>query len=199
MKASTIQSMPTISRRWIGRRSATTARRKLSAHQASSRPPTPPRAESTRLSASSWRTSRARAGAERGSDRQLALTRRRAGQEQVGDVGAGDEEHERDRPGEHEQRRAHVAGQLFAKRHDPRRPAGVEVGKHPRQVGGDLRHVLLRARERDAGLQPADDLVERPRGVRVCAVNPIGSQTSTLLSRNEKPGGMTPTTVYGAP
>ena len=40
---------------------------------------------------------------------------------------------------------------------------------------------------------------QRPRGVRDCAVNPIGSQTSTVLSRNEKPGGMTPTTVYGVP
>ena len=41
--------------------------------------------------------------------------------------------------------------------------------------------------------------IDRPRGVRVCAVNPKGSQMSTFLSRNEKPGGMTPMTEYGVP
>ena len=49
------------------------------------------------------------------------------------------------------------------------------------------------------GFRRPTTVSERPRGIRACAVNPIGSHTSTLLSRNEKPGGMTPTTVYGVP
>ncbi len=49
------------------------------------------------------------------------------------------------------------------------------------------------------GFNRPTTMSDRPRGVRACAVKPIGSHTSTLLSRNEKPGGMTPTTVYGVP
>ena len=50
--------------------------------------------------------------------------------------------------------------------------------------------------EGDAGLQPSDNpIIHRPRGVRASAEKPTGSQTSTVLSRNENPAGMTPTTV----
>ena len=47
-------------------------------------------------------------GAERRPDGKFPLSHRRAGQEQVRHVRARDEEHERDRAGEHQQRRAHA-------------------------------------------------------------------------------------------
>ena len=59
-------------------------------------PSAPPIAASSRLSVSSWRTSRAARRAERQPHRHLLLPRRRARQQQVGDVGADDQQHQRD-------------------------------------------------------------------------------------------------------
>ena len=54
------------------------------------------------------------AGPQRGADRDLARARRGAGEQQVGDVGAGDEQHEADRAQQEEESRADVAHQLSA-------------------------------------------------------------------------------------
>ena len=50
------------------------------------------------------------AGAERHADGDLALARRRARQQQVRQVGAGDEQHQQHRSAQNQQRRAQVAG-----------------------------------------------------------------------------------------
>ena len=66
---------------------------------------TPPAIDSTTLSVSSWRMMPAAAGADRGADGDLALAAGGAHEQQVGDVGAGDQQHEADRADQHEQRR----------------------------------------------------------------------------------------------
>ena len=58
------------------------------------------------------------ARAERRAYRQLALTRRRARQQQVDDVGAGDEEQAADRAEEDEEERPDATDQLIVQRHD---------------------------------------------------------------------------------
>ena len=69
----------------------------------------------------SCRTSRAAAGADGGADRHLAAPADGAGQQQVRDVGAGDEQDEADGADEDPQRAAHVADDLLAQRHDAER------------------------------------------------------------------------------
>ena len=64
---------------------------------------------------------RPRDAAERRADGDLALAAGGAHQQQVGDVGAGDEQHEADGAGEHEQRLADVADQHLADRIDAER------------------------------------------------------------------------------
>ena len=58
----------------------------------------------------------AAAGADRGADRDLALPAGGADQQQVGDVGAGDQQHEADRAEQHQQRRPHVPHELSLQR-----------------------------------------------------------------------------------
>ena len=146
----------------MGRRSATTPLRKPRAHQARRRPQTPPECGKDHALSEQLPDEPRPCRAECGANGQLALTRARSCQEQVGDVRAGDEQHESNRAGEHEERRANVAGQLLAQAHDPRRPAGIEVGKHLRQVQRDLSHVDLRAFDSNARLQTADDRQRSP-------------------------------------
>ena len=158
--------MPTISRRWMGKRSATTARRNPRAHHARSRPKRPPSAERTTLSASSWRMRRRASGAERGAHGELALPRRRPRQQQVGDVGARDQQHEGHGAGQDEERRTHVTGQLIAQRDDARRPAGVEVREHLRQSRPTpASSRAARVRRVMPGLQASDDR-QRPAARR---------------------------------
>ncbi len=73
---------------------------------------------STTLSASSWRTSRARRAAERRPHRQLALARGGADEQQVRDVGARDEQHERHRPHERQDRGPDVGDEILVHRLD---------------------------------------------------------------------------------
>ena len=68
-----------------------------SAHIASAAPAIPPATAITRLSSSSCCIDPAAAGAERDAHGHLALARRAAREQQVGDVDAGDEQHERRR------------------------------------------------------------------------------------------------------
>ena len=115
-----MKSMPTISRRWMGSRSATTARRKPSAHQASRRPHRSTDAREHEALRQQLTDEPRASRAKRGADRKLAVTRRRPSEEQVGDVCAGDQENKRHGGGEHDECRADVAGQLLAQRHDAR-------------------------------------------------------------------------------
>jgi hypothetical protein len=82
---------------------------------------------------------------------------------------------------------------------------GTTRDVHPVLKSGNLRVNSADTRVMSAcapsnvmpGLRRATVVIERPRGVRDCAVKPMGNQTSTVLSRNENVGGITPTTVYG--
>ena len=64
---------------------------------ASATPRRPPAPASRTLSVSSCRTMPPAGGAQRHTHRDLAASRERAREQQVGDVGAGDQEHERRR------------------------------------------------------------------------------------------------------
>ena len=86
--------------------------------RASTTPSTAPAPQSTRLSASSVRRSAPWPGAERGPHGQLALAAHRARQDQVGDVRAGDDEHDRGGGEQHEQDRPRRRGNLIAQRRD---------------------------------------------------------------------------------
>ncbi len=111
-------SIPTNSRRWTGRRSATTARRNPSAHHASRQSARAADAREDEALGEQLAHEPRASGAERGADRELAVARGRPREQEVGDVGAGNEEHEGDGAGEDEQRGTDVAGQLLAQRHD---------------------------------------------------------------------------------
>ena len=73
-----------------------------------------PAPQSSRLSASSVRRSAHGAGAERRADRQLPFAPDRPRENQVGDVRAGDDEHQRRRRQQHEQDRPRRRGDLVA-------------------------------------------------------------------------------------
>ena len=78
------------------------------AHAAPSRPSAPPATSIGSSSPIDCAISRARARAERGADRELALARQRARDQQVGEVGAADQQHRRDGGEQHVQRCSHV-------------------------------------------------------------------------------------------
>ena len=100
----------------------------------SSRPSTPPASAMSRLSASSWRTSRARDAPEGCAQRHLTLTAGGACEEQVGDVRARDEEHERDRSHQEAQVGTDKVHCRLVERLEPRRPVRVGVGIGRRQA-----------------------------------------------------------------
>ena len=68
------------------------------------------------LSVTSCRTSRATAGAECGAHGELALACDAAHQQQVRDVRAGDEQHERNAAEQNEERQPEIAGDPFVHR-----------------------------------------------------------------------------------
>ncbi len=96
--------------------------------------------------------------AERRAQRELALTGGAARQQQVRDVGAGDEQHESDGAEQQPQRRLRrVAEEVVLERLDAGAPARVGFRKRLREVGRDGQHVRVGLLKSDAGLQPAHD------------------------------------------
>ena len=87
-------------------------------------------------------------GAERGPERQLALSPHHPGQREIGDVGAGDQQHQPGGAQQDQQHRTGVAGQLLTQRCGEGGVAGVgliDVGEvllkpagHRRQIGAEL-------------------------------------------------------------
>ena len=67
-------------------------------------------------------------GAERRADRELPLPRLGARQQQVGEIGAGDEQHEPDRALQHPQRRADAADEVVLQPVEPQ-PMSLRVGR----------------------------------------------------------------------
>jgi hypothetical protein len=116
--------------------------------------------ERSTLSVSSCRTILARA-ADSGADGDLPTAFGGPREEQIGDVRAGNEEHERHGRGEDEERRAHVP-------HEHRPDRVDREGVIRAESGRELAFVVLRGElelgfclvERDAGLQPPGDLEE---------------------------------------
>ena len=105
------------------------------------------------------------AGAQRGAHRDLAVPRRHAGEEQVRHVDAGDEQDEADGAEQDEQRVPRVSDEGLVEGDHGSAHALVRV-RVLRQPIGDGRHLLARALDRDAGLQPPDHPGTRPRGCR---------------------------------
>jgi len=95
--------------------------------------------------------------AERRPDREFAPARQSGRQQQVGDIGAGDQQHHQHRAHENAQRLNHIADDH------------LEIGLHVdavvvaellRQLAADRLHLLLRALRCDAGLEPRIHLQE---------------------------------------
>ena len=87
---------------------------------------------------------------------ELALSCRRPNEQQIRDIGAGDEQYEADRREQYEQRRAHAADELVAEREDPYGPAGVEVGILLGNLRGDRVQIGFGLLARDPIIQPPD-------------------------------------------
>jgi hypothetical protein len=89
---------------------------------------------------------------------EFTRARRAARHQQRAQVRPGDEQHQRDRPREHEQRRSHVAGHRRPQILDPRRPA---VGRRVLQVRphrGDQRlEVAIGLIDRGPAREAADE------------------------------------------
>ena len=105
------------------------------------------------------------AGAERGADRELPASRLGAGDQQVREVGAGDQEHERDRSLEDPDRPPGAADNLLLQRlHlQPMSVRGVDVLLHANALApvADERLELVRgSRRRHAVLEAADQIQE---------------------------------------
>jgi len=108
--------------------------------------------------------------AERGPNRQLPLARGRPGEHQVGDVGAGDEQHERHGAEDDENRPPGAADHLLHQRHHRRAPPGVKGRIVQLELMRDAGHFGLGALDRDAILEPA----ERHRvAARARAIRPV--------------------------
>ena len=108
-------------------RSATSASRPRWNATASASPAMPPASDEQQALGQHLPQQPRRAGAERRAQTQLALAHGAAREQQVGDVDAGDQQHERDRAGEHEQRRANLLDHLLVNRHERHRPAGIAL------------------------------------------------------------------------
>jgi hypothetical protein len=109
------------------------------------------------------------AGAERGAERQLPPPRGRARELQVGDVGAGDEQDQRDEAQQDEQRLTGIPHEILAERDHRCAHAGVgsrELGRERPRDGGKVR-VGLRAGH--AGLEQTHG----PEG-GIVACEPVG-------------------------
>jgi hypothetical protein len=98
------------------------------------------------------------AGSQGGADGRLPGSREPAGQEQVRDVGAGDQQQQTDGDGDRQQDRTELAHQMVEQRHGRGAPPLVGIrplGGHPLR---ERRQLLARLLLSDAGAQPADDV-----------------------------------------
>ena len=100
----------------------------------------------------------AAARAEGAPERQFPTPRRPAREHQVGDIGAGDEQHDRDRRSKQDEREARIADHLFAERHDLDSPVRarlrVAVREFATESFSDLIQIGLGPRQRGVGPQP---------------------------------------------
>src|SRR5262249_1370120 len=102
----------------------------------------------------------AAARAERDADRELALPDRRPREEEVRDVGAGDEQHEPNCADEKKERRPGVARQELAQPRDAAGPVGVALWVDDPEALDDAGHLGARLLEPGAWRQSTVDLEE---------------------------------------
>ena len=199
---------------------------RASARPRAPRPTTPPATDSTRLSTSSCRTSRPR---DAPSDSRTAISfcrMKRARDQQVRDVGAGDQQHQADHAHQHDQRRREIVAQAASSpsaagstsscpfmncSREYVRPVLRRRQRH--LVRADLREQPLQRRLRRfdgvARLQPREHLhPARARG-RPCAPSPTrapspassgsarGSAATAPDRGRQSPAADTPTIVIG--
>ena len=155
-------------------------------HAARASPATPPSALKTRLSARSWPISRSPAGSERRPHGELALPRGAGGQQQVGQVGAGDEQHDADGRSEHQQAAPRASHHRLEQRRHPHRLAVVAGRELLLQPGGDGGEVGARLVERRRRRQPAHAADEVPAAIGGGRVEPerqedVGGAVRVLL------------------
>ena len=124
------------------------------------------------------------ARADRGANRDLLLPADRARQQQVGHVGARDQQDEADRGDEHEQRLPHVLHREVVQGLRFGADAVVALGVLRRQPVGDHVELRLGGRQIDAVLEPCDRKdAGMPRTIlrgSVAAQGPIGNRTSAV-------------------
>ena len=159
--------------------------RKPLIHRASIAPHAAPAIASSRLSDMSCRTIRRARGTDRQPHGDLALARGRPGQHQVGEVGAGDQQHEAGRREQHPQRR-------LVDPPERRHAGGGAVGRElERRVDLDAplvvdgRDRLAKDRRRDR-LEVGRRLIDRSRPASAVRL-PRGTSRSCELSALEPP------------
>ena len=124
---------------------------------ASRTPSRPPASDSIRLSTRSWPVNPRPARAQGGADGQLLTAALGPHQQQVGDVGAGQQQDDADRAQEHPERAADVADDVADQRLQRRRPPRPHLGPGPGALEPYLEHahhVGIGLRRSDAGTQP---------------------------------------------
>ena len=120
-------------------------------------------------------------GPEGEAHRDLLAAGGETGEQQVGDVGARDEQHETDRGQQHQQGRPAVAHQVLVQQHGVEPGLGVDlVGKRRGVTAGDDFDLVGGLRERDAGFETA--LHQQVAGA---AVDQVGRQAFEV----KDPGG----------
>ena len=120
---------------------------------------------------------------ERGTNRQLLLPRLGSDQQQVRDVGAGDEQHQGDRAHQHPQHLLDVTDEIVLERHDMRRdPRLFEHLDVPARERRELRqrdrdqprHLRVRLRDGRPRLQPCDGREAEVAEEHLAAIEAIG-------------------------
>ena len=128
-----------------------------SVHCATMTPSVPPSAAMRPLSVSSWRAMRARLAPIAA---RTAISRDLPGgarQQQVGDIGARDEQHAGDRPEQHQQRQPDPLCLPLLQPDDRNARLGVRVGVAGFELAREDVHARLRLLARDTVAQPGDD------------------------------------------
>ena len=137
--------------------------------------------------------------AEGPADRHLALPHGRPREQQVGDVRAGDQQHEADGGEQRHERRPDVADEIIVERNHAQRPAGaggiVRRILLPHVLGKRI-DTLLRRRDAQSGLEPAEAALQQIRAADRLRRNgdasqPAGAHTSRRFVRAPD-GGTTP-------
>ena len=129
---------------------------------ASARPTTPPRDRQEHALGQQLSGEAAAAGAERRPHRQFLLPRQRPRQQQVGDVGARDQQHESHRRAQHDERETDTPDCLLLQRQHAKRQSavgGIEIRMVPPQVRGESLELGSRLLDRRARRQRREDVV----------------------------------------